>query len=245
MIEIPTIQGIEELEYRQAFFKEFASCFKRPFITVTYAQTIDGSIAAKDKSPLCISSAESMTMTHRLRTIYDAILVGIGTVKTDNPRLTTRLVSGKNPQPIVLDTHLRIPLQAKLLQRMDCESWLCCSGNNNKERVNQITQKGAKVLPCGLNQHGMVDLNILGKVLYQRGVSSLMVEGGARVITSFLAEQLVDLMIITIAPKLVGGLQVIESSQTNSPSCNLHLTDLYYEKLENDLIIWAKPQQNN
>lgn len=245
MIEIPTIQGIEELECKQTYFKKFASHHKRPFITVTYAQTIDGSIAAKDKTPLRISSAESMMMTHRLRTIYDAILVGIGTVKTDDPRLTTRLVSGKNPQPVILDTHLKIPLQAKLLQRMDCECWLCCSGNNTKERVNQVILKGAKILSCDLNRHGMVDLNMLGRVLYQRGVNSLMVEGGAKVITSFLAEELVDLMIITIAPKLVGGLQVIDSVQANGNSNSLVLKDIYYEKLENDLIIWAKPQQEN
>src|SRR5262249_3832268 len=84
----------------------------RPFVTLSYAQSVDGSIAARPGQPLALSGAQSMTLTHQLRVAHDAILVGIGTVLADNPRLTVRLVEGKNPQPIVADSHLRFPLSA-------------------------------------------------------------------------------------------------------------------------------------
>ncbi|MCK4899238.1 MAG: RibD family protein, partial [Anaerolineales bacterium] len=88
---------------------------ERPLVTLSYAQSLDGSIAVRRGSPLSLSSPEAMTLTHRLRAAHETILVGIGTVLADNPRLTVRLVEGRNPQPIILDSHLRLFLDANLL----------------------------------------------------------------------------------------------------------------------------------
>ncbi|RUS18171.1 bacterial bifunctional deaminase-reductase [Endogone sp. FLAS-F59071] len=94
----------------------------RPFVTLTYAQSLDGKIAGLNGRQIILSGQESMIMTHRLRTVHDAIMVGIGTVLNDDPRLSARLVDPsdptppRQPQPIVLDTHLRFPFTAKLLQ---------------------------------------------------------------------------------------------------------------------------------
>lgn len=235
-----TIQNIEDLENSLMNITSFCQKMKRPFVTVTYAQSIDGSIAAKDRSPLRISGEASMTLTHHLRTLYDGILVGIETVLADDPRLTVRLVEGPNPQPVVLDTHLRTPVKSKLLQRMDRSSWLVNSGANSAERVAEVTRAGATVLPCQLDDSGRVDLRKLGELLYQKGISSLMVEGGARVITSFILARMVDLFIITISPMLVGGLQVVDHPQPRLNG-NLRLKDLFYEQMGNDLVLWAKP----
>ena len=88
----------------------------RPVVTLSYAQSLDGSIAARRGFPLQISGTESAQLTHQLRAVHDAILVGIGTVLADDPHLTVRHAQGKDPQPVVLDSQLRFPLGAKLLR---------------------------------------------------------------------------------------------------------------------------------
>jgi riboflavin-specific deaminase-like protein len=84
-------------------------CLGRPFVTLSYAQSLDGSIADRPGRPLALSGEASMALTHSLRASHEAILVGIGTVLADNPSLNVRLVAGKNPQPIVVDSRLRFP----------------------------------------------------------------------------------------------------------------------------------------
>ena len=86
-----------------------AASDRRPFVTVSYAQSVDGSIAGRNRLPIRLSGPAAMRLTHRLRAVHDAILVGIETVLADDPRLTVRLVAGPNPRPIVLDTQLRTP----------------------------------------------------------------------------------------------------------------------------------------
>ena len=87
-----------------------------PYVTLTYAQSLDGSIAATPGRPLSISGPVSMTLTHALRAAHDAILVGIGTILADNPQLTVRYLKGKDPQPVIVDSRLRCPLDARVLR---------------------------------------------------------------------------------------------------------------------------------
>ena len=89
----------------------------RPLVTISYAQSVDGSIATRDREQLRLSSPSSMVLTHRVRAANDAIVIGINTLMVDDPQLTVRLVEGTNPQPIILDSRLRVPLQARLLSR--------------------------------------------------------------------------------------------------------------------------------
>ena len=97
---------------------------ERPFVTVSYAQSIDGSIATRRRRPLPISGPGAMRMTHGLRALHDGILVGIETVLADDPQLSVRLVEGPHPQPVVLDTRLRTPLEARLLKGGNGRPWL-------------------------------------------------------------------------------------------------------------------------
>jgi riboflavin-specific deaminase-like protein len=213
----------------------------RPFVTVSYAQSIDGSIATRHRRPLPISGPAAMRMTHGLRTLHDGILVGIETVLADDPRLTVRLINGAHPQPVVLDTWLRTPLKARLLQRRDCRSWLIGAEDSPAERVAAMTEAGAEVLPCCRDkQNGRLDLHRTLGLLHERGLRRLMVEGGARVITSFIQARLVDLFIITIAPKLVGGLPVM-AAPPNGAEASMALSAIHYDRLENDLVLWARP----
>jgi 3,4-dihydroxy 2-butanone 4-phosphate synthase/GTP cyclohydrolase II len=178
----------------------------RPFVTLSYAQSLDGSITKQRGQPLAISGPEALRLTHQLRANHQAILVGIGTVLADNPSLTVRLVNGRSPQPIILDSHLRFPLSTKLQS-----PWIATTHQANQEKQHQLEQNGAQIIRIKADENGRIHLLSLLQHLRQLGIHSLMVEGGAEVITAFLSHNLVDRLIITIAPILVGGLHAINS----------------------------------
>lgn len=212
----------------------------RPFIMISYAQSIDGSIASDRGKPLRISGPNSMALTHRLRSLFDAVLVGIDTVLADNPQLTVRLVTGRNPQPVVLDTHLRIPVESRLLQRSGCRSWIASAVSDSSDKSEAIAATGATILPCCLDANGQIDIVQLMGILHGRGIRSLMVEGGAKVITSFIRAKLADLLVVTIAPTLIGGLRVMHAMSA-VPLSRLNLAQVHYERLDDDMILWARP----
>jgi GTP cyclohydrolase II len=216
----------------------------RPYITLSYAQSLDGSITARRGQPLAISGPESMAMTHQLRANHDAILVGIGTVLADDPGLTVRLVNGRTPQPIILDSQLRFPLDAKMLNNPR-PPWIAAATPIDAARREQLEAAGAQVLAVPPNSQGQVDLPALLAQLRQRGIERLMVEGGASVITNFLAAQLADRIVLTIAPVLVGGLNavgsLIQPARTGFP----RLRSPRYEQMGDDLVLsgdvmWAE-----
>lgn len=221
--------------------EEFLTRHHRPLVTVSYAQSVDGSIASRNREQLQLSSRPSMVLTHRIRAACDAIVIGINTLLVDNPLLTVRLSEGTSPQPIVLDTNLRIPLQARLLDRTDRRCWLACADDSDPARVSAVEGRGAEVLRCRRDRQGRVDLPDLLRLLGERGIRSLMVEGGSQVISSFIAARLVDQMIITIAPRLVGGLQVLDRPATGNGS-SLRLSAVTYQPCGPDIILWAQPQ---
>ncbi len=215
---------------------------KRPFVTLSYAQSLDGSIAALPGQRLSISSPEAMTVTHALRANHDAILVGINTVLIDNPKLTVRLVDGPNPQPIVLDSHARMPLQANLLNHPK-SVWIAttqtAAGHTQRKALEE---RGAKVLCCATNQAGRVDLGGLLDQLGAMGVRSLMVEGGAQILTSFLRERLIDYAAITVAPRFVGGVAAVKrADQAQSAPVLPRLANLVSTPVGPDLLLWGKP----
>ena len=178
----------------------------RPFVTLSYAQSLDGCISARAGEALPLSGQQSLTLTHQLRAGHDAILVGIGTVLSDNPRLNVRLVDGKSPKPIVVDSRLRLPLNCKLLKQNSRHPWIVTREEPEKARRAAIEASGAQVITVRPNSRGQVHLEAMLGELGERGINSLMVEGGSRIITNFLLERLVDYLVLTVAPVLVGGL---------------------------------------
>ena len=234
------IQSIEDLRAQLHYAAQYRSKYNRPFITVSYAQSIDGSIASRKNEPLELSGPQSWKLTHQIRAACDAILVGIGTVLADDPELSVRHVDGKNPQPIILDTHLRTPLHAKCVQRNDTRSWLINGKTESIAKIGALEKVGAKAISCATGPDGKIDLMALMDLLTHRKINSIMVEGGARVITSFVNAKLVDQFIITIAPKLVGGLQVLNSRGLEVAQF-LDCEHVHYQQLGNDIIVWARP----
>ena len=220
--------------------EEFLARHQRPLVTVSYAQSIDGSIASRNSKPLQLSGDQSMILTHRIRAVCDAIVVGINTVLVDNPQLTVRLVEGMSPQPIVLDSNLRTPLEAKLLARPDHKGWLACTHTDDLRRISAMTAMGVELIPCRRDHLGRVDLPDLMNQLGKKGIRSIMVEGGSQVITSFIESRLVDQMIITIAPHLVGGLPLLNRPIVSNGSL-LRLNAVSHQICGQDIILWGQP----
>ncbi len=234
------IDSIKSLESCMTGTRAFRRRNGRPFITVSYAQSVDGSIATRNRQPIGLSGPESMLLTHQIRACSDAILIGIGTLLADDPRLNVRLVDGKNPQPVILDTHLRTPLNANLVKRPDIRPWLINAAGEHSKQFLALQSAGSTPILCETARDGKIDLHALMQILAVRKINSVMVEGGAQVITSFVNAGLVDQFVVTISPRFVGGLSVLNSNGMHCDA-NLELTEVSYRSLGDDLIIWAQP----
>jgi len=175
----------------------------RPYITLSWGQTLDGRLATKTGDSQWIGGPESLQFAHELRRDNQAILVGIGTVLKDNPRLTCRIPGGRNPIRVVLDAQLRLPPGSALASTVEALTWVYTAANPDPDRRRVLEAQGVRVIPMG--EKGPVDLEALTAHLDSQGLSSLFVEGGASVITSFLAASLADRIVVVTAPFLLGA----------------------------------------
>ena len=209
----------------------------RPFVTLSYAQSLDGSITVQRGQPTAISGSESMRFTHQLRANHDGILVGIGTVLADNPSLTVRLVPGENPQPVVLDSHLRCPSDIKIMTRRPIIATLPTAG---PVRQAALEAAGAQVWHLPANKNGRISLTALLPRLKEAGYHSLMVEGGSQVISSFLTAGVVDRVVVTVAPLYLGGLTAVEPQKTGQNGRFFpQLVNHQYHQVGKDLVLIA------
>jgi 3,4-dihydroxy 2-butanone 4-phosphate synthase/GTP cyclohydrolase II len=236
--------GIEGLLKRAADHRQHTSL---PFITLSYAQSVDGCIAASSGKPLALSGRQSLTLTHEIRAAHDAILVGIGAVLADDPQLTVRLVKGKDPQPVVVDSKLRLPLKCHLLQNCFAPPWIATTDAADIERQKILEAAGARVLRLPANAKGQVDLPSLLKRLGELGIHRVMVEGGASIITSFLSERLVDHLVLTVAPMVVGGLPAVSRLGDDmvfggDSKYFPRLRNLRHQLVGDDMVFWGDPE---
>lgn len=177
--------------------------------------------------------------------MHAAILVGVGTVLADDPLLNVRHVSGPDPQLVILDSRLRIPVQAKVIQRRTPRAWIAAIESADPQKRSALAAAGARVLSLPAGEDGRVSLPGLLDYLSQMGIDSLMVEGGAQVISSFLSQGLADQVILTIAPVFLGGLPAVEAGvlaeaggQADVSSLRLH--EILYEQLGDDMVACGK-----
>lgn len=177
---------------------------KRPFVWAKAAMTLDGKIAAATGDSKWITSPDARLEVHRMRNQVNAILVGIGTVLADDPQLTTRLPEGgRNPARVVLDTHLRIPFSAKVLDD-SAATLIVCGMDVDQTKLGLLQEAGAEVIQLQ-PIHEKIPLDELLTELYKRNVTLLFVEGGGEVHGSFLHAGFIDKLTMFIAPKLIGG----------------------------------------
>ena len=210
----------------------------RPFVTVSYAQSLDGSISVSGKT-LRLSNLQSQTLTHHIRARHDAILVGINTILVDDPRLTVRLVDGEDPVPVILDSFLRLPLNARILRERRGRPVLVATAVDAcAKKEADLCAAGVQVVRLPISFDGLVDLPALLRRLRQEGIARLMVEGGGRIITSFLTGDLADHLIMTICPVLVGGVRALNSCPPARASMPF-ITNVDYFSLDGDLIMTA------
>lgn len=210
----------------------------KPFVTVSYAQTLDGRLATLSGSSQWIGGPESLRFAHELRAGHDAIMVGIGTVRQDDPRLTVRLVAGRNPLRVIVDSRLQISPQAAVLRDGAAGgTLLATTGAAPAERIAYFTALGATVLPLPATSAGQVDLSALLAALAARGIASVMVEGGAALITSLLAARLVDRMAVCLAPKILGtGLAAVGDLSLRELAHAYRLAEVQWRPAGNDMI---------
>jgi riboflavin-specific deaminase-like protein len=209
-------------------------------VTLAYAQSLDGCLTIERGRPTALSGPEALRLTHALRAAHQGIVAGVGTIAADNPQLTVRLVEGRNPRPVILDTHLRIPEGSVLLARdFDRPLILCGEAAADSQRAGLLRKAGLRVLPCPLDEHNELDLAAAFRLTWQEGIDTLMVEGGARVITSLLRAGLYDQAIITISPVWLGGLASVEGGVGTNGAFPA-LADLVYEPCGQDLVVWGK-----
>jgi diaminohydroxyphosphoribosylaminopyrimidine deaminase/5-amino-6-(5-phosphoribosylamino)uracil reductase len=172
----------------------------RPYVTLKAAITLDGRIATRTGDSRWVTGEAARREVHLMRDRVDAVLVGAGTARADDPLLTTRLPRGRDPARVVLDTRLSLPRRLKLFHPRSSAPTLVATTSARPARFGP----GVEVLRCRARR-GQVDLADLLAKLGKRGVTHLLVEGGAQVHAAFLAAGLVDRVVIYLAPKILGG----------------------------------------
>lgn len=215
----------------------------RPFVTLTWAQSLDSRIAASRGVQTAISHLETKAMTHYLRANHDAILVGIGTVLADDPKLNCRHGSAKI-RPVVVDPHAKWRYAASTLRSI-CDQGLGLAplifvdkaSKPREEDVSAVKSQGGKVIAIDFSSDRIANWKTMFEVLHEEKITSVMVEGGAVVINDLLTSHLVDSVVVTVGPVFLGtnGVEV-------SPISSVRLKDVTWWTGQQDSVMAARIQ---
>ncbi|MBN1354274.1 MAG: RibD family protein [Candidatus Omnitrophica bacterium] len=218
---------------------------KKSYITLKFAQTLDGKIAAIDGSSRWISGPKSLEFSHKLRRDSDGILVGIGTVLRDNPSLTTRFIKGRNPVRIVVDSKLRLPATANVVKSIKEAMTIVFTTNGApKGKIEKLRKKGVEVIVRPIARDGYIDIGDIIRILYKKGIKKILVEGGKSIITSFLKADLADRIIVIVAPKILGkGVESAGDMGITRIDGALRMRLGSVERLGEDVIYTAYPKK--
>lgn len=212
---------------------------KRPFVTMKYAMTMDGKIAAYTGASKWVTGKAARKYVQQQRHQYSGIMVGVGTVLTDDPSLACHMEGGKNPVRIICDTHLRTPLQAQVVmtaKKIPTILATCCT---HQKRQAAYIQAGCRIL-CLSNQDSHVDLPQLMWRLGQEQIDSILLEGGGTLNWAALKSGIVQQVQAYIAPKLFGGETAktpVEGVGVPAPGAAFHLKNSRLFKLGEDFLI--------
>ena len=199
-IEVGVLHMKEAVSLNRKYFRFRES--GRPFVLLKLAMTSDGKITWGNGRRKLISGKESMVLAHRLRSEYDAVLVGINTILKDNPRLTCRLVEGRNPVRVVVDSEARVPLDANVLKGY-AGTIIACTKKAHAGKVRKLQDIGIGVLVVK-QKRGQVDLSNLVSQLGMAGFTGILVEGGAQVAASFIEQGVADAFVFAVSEKISG-----------------------------------------
>ncbi len=209
---------------------------QRPAVIVKYAQTLDGRIATSSGDARWISGESERTVSHALRAACDGVMVGVATVIADDPQLTVRMVPGASPTRVIVDSTLRVPTTARVLDD-EASTIILTTERSSDRRRAELRARGVAVdvVP---ELDGRVDLEAALQQLGDRGMELLLVEGGAGVITSLLRGRLVDRLIVAIAPLVIGaGTSAVDQLDITRIADGIHLTNRTVVPVGDDVLM--------
>lgn len=237
--------GAESRRLNEAF--ELAMRERRPYVVAKLAQSLDGRVATRTGDSQWITGERARAFGHRLRGTYDAIAVGIGTVRADDPRLDCRTRGGRDPVRVILDTGARTPLRANVVRaakRTGVPTLIAIAKDAPRRLCHALEKAGAELLPCRLRR-GRIDIDDLLQKLYARDIHSLLVEGGPAVLGSFFDAGRVDKVHAFVAPLVIGGDAARSSVGARGIGRlreGMRLADVSHEMLGDDLHICGYPR---
>jgi diaminohydroxyphosphoribosylaminopyrimidine deaminase/5-amino-6-(5-phosphoribosylamino)uracil reductase len=231
----------EAEELNRAFRKHITTGL--PYVHLKIAQTVDGKIAPIGERKFWLTSEQSRGIVHRWRAQHDAVLVGAGTIRADDPLLTARKIAGRNPDAVILDGRLAVDPRSRVFVRgRQRRVFLCVDRTYARRHTTKVTQlegMGVRVLRFA-GRSGIIPLRGVLRALYGEGIGSLLVEGGATVFRHFVEQSMVDELSLFVAPWIMGdgvaafgGLSVLRGRRRKK------LTWLQPERIGTDLLLRA------
>jgi len=247
----PIVDGFKELKFRglktkigilknqaQKLNEVYIKYMKKkmPFVILKLATSLDGKIATQTGDSKYITSKEARSYVHQIRNDVDAVMVGINTVIRDDPLLDSRLVKGKNPIKIIVDSSLKIPEKAKVLKDPG-KVIIATTSKASKSKIDKLHQKGATILTLKPKK-GLVDLKELMKELAKSDIASVMIEGGAELSGSAIKEGVVDKIMMFTAPKIIGnGFSPIKNLNIKKVNKALNLKNVSAKSIGKDFLV--------
>ncbi|MBI4440121.1 bifunctional diaminohydroxyphosphoribosylaminopyrimidine deaminase/5-amino-6-(5-phosphoribosylamino)uracil reductase RibD [Candidatus Woesearchaeota archaeon] len=209
---------------------------KKPFVILKVAASLDGKIATSTGKSKYITGEDSRKYVHKLRSEVDAVMIGINTLIADDPLLDSRLVKGKDPIKIIVDSKLRMPLKARIMKAPE-KIIVATTVKAPKSKVKQLQQKGVKIIATP-PKAGSVDLEALMKELGNHEITSVLIEGGNRINSSALKEKVVDKILIFTAPRLIGkGLDAFGDLGIKNLDRTINLKNISTKKIGKDILV--------
>ena len=220
----------------------------RPFTVAKCASTLDGRIATINGDSKWITGPASRNYGHQLRHRLDGILVGIGTIHQDNPSLTARLpdMASKDPQRLILDSHLSISPDAKVLHLdSEAQTWIFTGTDISDNKRKKVESSQTKIIEMPLS-HRRIDLSYLIDYLGKNSITSLMIEGGSQILGAVFRAGLIDKIYFFYAPKILGGkgIPITDGTGVDFMADCLNVTDIQFQQIDNDLLVEGYVQNN-
>lgn len=226
----------ECLELNKFFFKHIQTGI--PYVTLKVAQSLDGKITDKKYNSKWISGEDSRKYVHKLRSKYDAVLIGRNTLEKDNPKLTVRNFKGRNPLRIILDTKLTSKLNKNVFTDSQRKKTIVITSKKaDKRKVKELNLIGVEVLFCSVKDKRLNLAETL-KILGELGINSVLVEGGGEIFSSFVKENLADELLMFISSKVMG--KGIDALDSEARKVLTKASKVSYEEFQKDVLVKIK-----
>ncbi|HMI87599.1 MAG TPA: bifunctional diaminohydroxyphosphoribosylaminopyrimidine deaminase/5-amino-6-(5-phosphoribosylamino)uracil reductase RibD [Polyangiaceae bacterium] len=242
---VEVVVGVKEKE-GAALIAPWAKCVTTglPYVSLKLAVSLDGRIATRTGASKWVTGPEARAKVHELRSGMDAVAVGIGTVVADDPRLTVREVEARSPVRVVFDTRLRTPFSARLVATArETATWVITSIDASPAVEQSLIDHGVQVIRVAPSAEGRIDVTAALRALAQRGVVSLMVEGGAELAGSVLAARLADELHVFVSPILLGPRGrpgAVDWAGPDTPSEAPRIVDPHWERTGKDAYVFGR-----